>query len=162
VVSLITTFGLQTAAGNGKTIQPGVLEPLRLQLAALPHVNYGHFKKEDPTGADGLSRSHLFLDLPGEVTVRTTSIAHESYPDPSDEYLIRTFMEQYAASDVAGYGKRLRTLRRDFALCSLGKARELRKRLDGRHPGDRVSALFHDRLSTEGRAILLRVLRSRT
>jgi hypothetical protein len=162
VVALIKRFHLDTAAGNGSMIAGADLEPLRVQLAALPGVNYGEYKKDDPTGADGLIRNHPFLDdVHEEITVRYAITSHETYPDPSDDYLIRTLQEQYAASDVAGYGKRLRSLRRDFALCSLGRARELSLRLIARRRGDRVSELFHDRLSTAGRAILLRVLRKR-
>jgi hypothetical protein len=162
IVSLIKTFGLETTAGNGKRISLDALEPLRVQLAALPHVNYGRFKKEDLTGADGLIRKHPFLDhIHEEITVRFASTARETYPDPSDDYLIRTLLEKYTESDVAGYGKRLRALRKDFALCSLGRASQLNKRLAARLRGDRVSELFHDRLSKEGRAILLRVLRAR-
>ncbi len=162
LVSLIKTFGLDTGAGNGKRIGVEVLEPLRVQLAALPHVNYGNFKKDDATGADGLIRNHPFLDsIPQNINVSSHSTAQVTYPDPNDDYLVRTLLEQYAESDVVGYGKRLRTLRKDFALCSLGKAKELALRLAARRRGDRVSELFHVRLSTAGRAILLRVLRQR-
>jgi len=162
VVALIKSFRLDTVAGNGSKIGVTALEPLRIQLAALPGVNYGTFKKDDPTGADGLIRNHPFLaDVHEETSVRSATTSHETYPDPNDDYLIRTLQEQYAASDVAGYGARLRSLRRDFALCSLGRARELSPRLIARRRGDRVSELFHDRLSTAGRAILLRVLRER-
>lgn len=162
MVALIKTHGLDTAAGNGKRIGVDVLEPLRVQLAALPHVNYGSFRKDDVTGADGLIRNHPFLtETPPTVAARSHSTAQETYPDPGDDYLIRTLLERYAASDVAGYGKRFRELRRDFAKCSIVRARELSRRLASRRPGDRVSELFYDRLSTAGSAILLRVLRQR-
>lgn len=162
IVALIKRCRLDTVAGNGCRISQLDLEPLRVQLAALPGVNYGNFKKSDPTGATGLSRSHLFLDgVHEEIAVRYAITAREAYPDPSDEYLIRALQGKYAASDVAGYGKRLRALRRDFAMCSLGRAKLLNSRLSARRVGDGVSELFHDRLSTAGRAILLRVLRNR-
>lgn len=159
---LIKRFRLDTFAGNGSRIGEDVLEPFRVQLAALPGVNYGNYQKDDPTGADGLLKNNPFLNEPYEETsMRSTTTAQESYPDPSDDFLIRTLQEQYAASDVAGYGKRLRSLRSDFARCSLGRAKELSLRLVTRRRGDRVSELFQDRLSTAGRAILLRVLRNR-
>jgi hypothetical protein len=163
VLALNKRFRFDTAAGNGGMVGVSDLEPLRLQLAALPGVNYGDYKKDDPTGADGLTKNNPFLDdVYKDIKVRRTITSHETYPDPNDEYLIRTLLEQYVASDVAGYGKRLRSLRKDFALCSLGRARELKPRLSARRRGDRVSELFHDRLSTAGRAILLRVLGNRT
>jgi hypothetical protein len=161
VVALLKRFRLDTPAGNGTKIGVGDLEPLRVQLAALPGVNYGDFKKDDPTGADGLIRNHPFIHSHNEIPVHERITTRETYPDPSDDYLMRTLFEQYAASDVAGYGKRLRSLRKDFALCSYGRARALLPRLAARRHGDRVSELFHDRLSTAGRAILLRVLRRR-
>ena len=42
------------------------------------------------------------------------------------------------------------------------KPGRLSLRLIARRRGDRVSELFYDHLSTEGRAILLRILRNRT
>jgi hypothetical protein len=153
---------LDTSAGNGARIPSATLENLRRQLAALPSVNYGNFSKEATGVSDGLIRMNLFLSIDEPVSMRSTSVAYESYPDPSDDYLIRTLMETYARTDVRGYGGRLRQLRRDFLYCSLHRARELRIRLPVRKRGDRVSELFHDRLSHGGRAILLRVLALRS
>lgn len=160
VAALVKRHRLDTLAGNGSAIKVVDLEPLRLQLAALPGVNYGQFDKDAPTGADGLIRNHFFLgDLPRDPPpVRVT--ARESSPgtDVSDDHLVDRLLEKYAATDVAGYGARLRALREHFAVCSLGRAKELTGRLAVRRRGDRLSELFHDRLSREGRAILLRVL----
>lgn len=153
---------LDTTAGNGVRIDPATLENLRLQLAALPYVNYGNFSKEATGVSDGLVRTNIFLTSYEPVSIRASSVAYETYPDPSDDYLIRTFLESYAATDVRGYGSRLRQLRRDFLYCSLPRAHELRTRLSGRKRGDQVSELFHDRLSHGGRAILLRVLALRS
>jgi hypothetical protein len=162
VESLVKRFGLEKQSGNGARIKADDVEALRVQLAGLPNVNYGNFKKTDPSGADGLIRNHFFLsESPPDMTMRSTSVAHYPYPDPSDDYLIDTLKVRYAANDVAGYGKRLRELRKDFALCSVGRAKELHRRLTGRLSGDRVSELFYDHLSREGRAILLRVLKGR-
>jgi hypothetical protein len=162
VYAMVKRFHLETAAGNGTRIDLDTLEPLRQQLAALPYVNYGSFKKTDLSGADGLKRMNLFFQgSPEEVSTRSSSVAYETYPDPGDDYLARTLLERYLATDVAGYGGRLRRLRRDFAKCSLGRARELAIRLGTRRHGDRVSELFYDRLSAGGRAILLAVLASR-
>lgn len=162
LVALIKRLGLDTIEGNGKRISASDLEPLRVQLAALPGVNYGAFKKEDPTGADGLLRHNLFIeDIHEEIQVPYKITANESYPDPSDDYLIKKLEEKYSASDVSGYGKRLRTLRTDFLRCTGTRAKELERRLNGRQKGDHLSELFHDRLSTTGRALLLRVLHIR-
>lgn len=161
VFALVKAFRLDTIAGNGANIGELTLEPLRVQLASLPGVNYGSFGKDDPAGADGLAQDHPFLSAREPTTARSASSAHESWPDPTDDYLIGRLQEGYAASDVAGYGGRLRALRKDFALCSLARAIALRSRLATRLRGDRVSELFHDRLSTGGRAILLTVLRNR-
>ena len=160
VLALNKRFGFDTVAGNGGKVGVADLEPLRVQLAALPGVPYGDFDKDDPTDADGLIINNPFLDdTHEEIAVRLTKTSDATYPN--DDYLVRTFQEHHAASDIAGYGKRVKSLRRDFALCSLGRAKELSPRLTARRRGDRVSEWFHDRLSTAGRALLLRVLRNR-
>jgi len=162
IVVLIKANGLETVAGNGKRIGIDVLEPLRLQLIALPGVRYGSYPRSELARADGLKRSFPFPDnTPANITLPDRATAQNPWPDPSDGYLIRTFLERYAASDVAGYGKRFRSLRMDFAKCSLPRARELATRLAVRKVGDRVSELFYDRLSREGCAILLKILRER-
>ena len=149
---------LDTKAGNGVRIPPATLENLRRELVALPYVNYGNFPKEATGISDGLIRMNIFLTTYEPVSTRSSSVSHEAYPDPGDDYLIRTLMETYAKTDVRGYGSRLRQLRWDFLYCSLPRAMELRVRLAVRKRGDRLSELFHDRLSHGGRAILLRVL----
>lgn len=160
--SLVKTTGIDKASGNGARISAATLEPLRVQLAALPHVDYGSYSKEHKDSANGLSRNHMFLtDYREELSTKSSSVAMEPYPDPSDDYLISTLLERYNAADVAGYGKRFRRLRLDFAKCSLGRALALRARLSGRRKGDRVSELFYDRLSTGGQAILLQILAGR-
>lgn len=153
---------LDTRAGNGVRIPAATLETLRRQLAALPSVNYGSYSKEATGVSDGLTCMNIFLSSDDPVSMRQTSVSHEAYPDPSDDYLIAKLMEACASTDVKGYGRRLRELRRDFLYCSLPRARELRIRLPMRKRGDRVSELFHDRLSRGGRAILLRVLALRS
>jgi hypothetical protein len=84
--------------------------------------------------------------------MRSSYSAHEIYPDPSDDYLIDTLKENYSPADVKGYGGRLRRLRRDFLYCSKLRAFTLKNRLSARTRGDRLSELFHDRLSHGGRA----------
>jgi hypothetical protein len=161
VYNLIVAQGLNTVSGNGKHIDVVTLEPLRLQLAGLPDVNYGKFKKEDKSGANGLKRFHLVFESHEEVSMRSSSVAYESWIDPSDDFLSDVFLERYSSTNVRGYSGRIKRLRREFAKCSQGRARELAIRFAGRKKGDRLSELFHDRLATYERNILLAVLRSR-
>jgi hypothetical protein len=155
---------LDTTAGNGVRIPAATLEGLRRQLAALPYVNYGNFSKEATGVSDGLIRTNFFLSTASheQLSMRSSSVSHETIPDPGDDYLIRVLMENFASSDVIGYGGRLRRLRRDFLYCSKPRAAQLRGRLNARRRGDRVSELFYDRLSHGGRAVLLRVLALRS
>ena len=115
-----------------------MLEPLRLQLAALPHVNYGNFKKDDETGANGLKRHHLFLELREEVSMRSSSVAYEPWGDPGDEFLSDIFLERYTATNVRGYSGRIKRLRREFAKRSLPRARELAFRFAARKKDDKL------------------------
>ena len=153
---------LDTTAGNGVKVPSSTLENLRRELVALPYVNYGNFSREATGVSDGLIRMNIFLSTDEPVSMQSSSVSKEAYPDPGDDYLIRTLMETYASTDVRGYGSRLRRLRRDFLYCSLLRAIQLRLRLSVRVRGDRLSELFHDRLSHGGRAILLRVLALRS
>jgi hypothetical protein len=153
---------LDTKAGNGVKIPSATLENLRRELAGLPFVNYGKFNKEATGISDGLIRTNIFLSTDEPLSMRSSSVSKDANIDPGDGYLIRTLMETYASTNVRGYGSRLRQLRRDFLYCSLHRALELRMRLSVRKRGDRLSELFHDRLSHGGRAILLRVLALRS
>jgi hypothetical protein len=148
---------LDSAKGNGAKIPDATLENLRRQLAALPAVNYGTFSKEATDVSNGLLRHYSFLNSEGP-SMRSSYSAHETYPDPSDDYLMDALKENYSPADVKGYGGRLRRLRRDFVNCSKLRAFTLKNRLSVRTTGDRLSELFHDRLSRSGRALLLRVL----
>jgi hypothetical protein len=153
----VRTNKLDTAKGNGAKIPNATLENLRQQLAALPSVNYGSFRKEATDVSDGLLRHYSYLNSDGP-SMRSSYSAHETYPDPSDDYLMDALKENYSPADVKGYGGRLRRLRRDFLYCSKLRTFTLKNRLSVRTGGDRLSELFHDRLSHGGRALLLRVL----
>jgi len=161
VYATVRSFRLDTAAGNGVKIPLPILEGLRRDLIALPEpdVNYSEFSRDARGVSNGLTRTNMFLSagFSEPVLMRQYAVSHETTPDP-DGYLINLLTENYARSDVIGYGGRLRRLRRDFLYCSKPRAAQLRGRLVSRRAGDRVSELFHDRLSHGGRAILLRVL----
>ena len=149
---------LDTKKGNGARIPDATLENLRVQLAALPSVNYGSFTKEATGVSNGLLRQYSFLNTGDGPSMRSSYSAHETYPDPSDDYLMDALKEKYSPGDVKGYGGRLRRLRREFLHCSKLRAFTLKNRLSVRTKGDRLSELFHDRLSHGGRALLVRVL----
>jgi hypothetical protein len=146
---------LDTAKGNGAKIPDATLENLRQQLAALPSVNYGSFSKEAKDVSNGLLRHYSMMNWGDGPSMRSSYSAHETYPDPSDDYLLDTLKENYSPADVKGYGGRLRRLRRDFLYCSKLRAFTLKNRLSVRTRGDRLS---EHRLSHGGRALLLRVL----
>ena len=153
---------LDTAQGNGAKIPDATLENLRQQLAALPSVNYGSFSKEAKDVSNGLLRHYSNMNSGDGPSMRSSYSAQETYPDPSDDYLMDTLKENYSPADVKGYGGRLRRLRRDFLYCSKLRAFTLKNRLSVRTRGDRLSEMFHDRLSHGGRALLLRVLALRS
>jgi hypothetical protein len=99
-----------------------------------------------------------------ETSVSFRNSAKESYPEPSDEYLIRTLGRRYAANDVAGPTARARELTKDFQLGVQPKsplARTLHARLESRKNGDKLSMYFHDHLSTAERTKLLGILKSK-
>jgi hypothetical protein len=154
----VRTNKLDTAKGNGAKIPDATLENLRQQLAALPSVNYGNFSKDAKDVSDGLMRHYSILNSGDGASMRSSYSAHETYPDPSDDYFIDMLNENYSAADVKGYAGRFLRLRRDFLHCSKLRAFTLQNRLSVRTRGDRLSELFHDRLSHGGRALLLRVL----
>ena len=153
---------LDTAKGNGARIPDATLENLRQQLAALPSINYGSFSKEAKDVSNGLLRQYSSMNWGDGPSMRSSYSAHETYPDPSDGYLMDALKEKYSPADVKGYGGRLRRLRRDFLYCSKLRAFTLKNRFSVRIKGDRLSELFHDRLSHGGRALLLRVLALRS
>ena len=153
---------LDTAQGNGARIPDATLENLRVQLAALPSINYGSFSKEAKDVSNGLLRQYSSMNSGDGPSMRSSYSAHETYPDPSDDYLMDALKEKYSPGDVRGYGGRLRRLRREFLHCSKLRAFTLKNRLSGRTKGDRLSELFHDRLSHAGRALLVRVLALRS
>jgi hypothetical protein len=153
--------GLDTPSGNGKHLSAAYLEPLRWQLRTLPGVNYGDFGTTTPTGANGLARKNPFIESSPEPLPTKFSYSERDYLDVTDDYLIGLLLEQFSARDVAGYGGRIRALRRDFALCSPERANELYRRLSVKQPADRLSKLFYERLSHQGCAILVRVLKLR-
>ena len=54
VFDMIKDNGLDTLGGNGAGFSSDKLEPLRVQLAALPGVDYGTYGKYTMAGSDGI------------------------------------------------------------------------------------------------------------
>jgi hypothetical protein len=165
VIATCKANGLDKASGNGKRLEGVQLEALRLLLVALPDVNYGKIDKDELVDADGLYKVtgiKLKLKSVEDVSMRSSSVAYETYPDPSDEYLQRTLQQQMQSGNMRAAADRIIELRNNFARCSAAKAKELYLRLVARKKGDRISELFYGRLSTAGRNLLLIVLKSRT
>ena len=63
VFDLIKARKLDTAAGNNTIMSADDLEPLRVQLAALPGVNYGTFAKDALSGSNGLKDYGIYERL---------------------------------------------------------------------------------------------------
>ena len=57
IVDLIHAKNLHKLEGNGAILTAAELEPLRLQLIALPGVTYGTYGKDVLAGADGVDRT---------------------------------------------------------------------------------------------------------
>ena len=99
-----------------------------------------------------------------EVSTSFRNSSQDSYPEPNDEYLIRTLGRRYAANDVAGPAARAKELTRDFQRGVPPKsplARTLHARLESRKKGDKLSMYFHDHLSTATRTKLLGILKNK-
>jgi hypothetical protein len=161
VVALVKKFKLHLPAGYGARVPEKEIEILRTQMPVLPGDLYKDVKADDPTGADGLRNPYLFTDDPVETSTRTSGVAHETYPDPSDGYLADLLGRRYAKTDVAGYGGRVKELESVFRRVSQPKAINLYVRLSSRLPGDKVSMYFHDHLSTKTRTRMLEILKSK-
>ena len=54
VFDMVKDCRLDSLDGNGAGLDSDKLEPLRVQLAALPGVDYGGYAKDTPAGADGV------------------------------------------------------------------------------------------------------------
>ena len=160
LLKVVTDYKLGTDAGTDARVPAKTLEDLRYGLLALG-TSYRYSAKMKAQSS-GLKRMNPFLTSePEPVSIRSSGISHEAYPDAGDGYLIDVLMEKYSRSNVPGYGARLRRLRRDFLYCSPARAVELHARLMGRRAGDKLSETFYNRLSHGGRVILLKVLTSR-
>ncbi len=106
---------------------------------------------------DPRARGQSLAELRRQLYIPTpvTSFQLES-PDP---VLLPLLAPRYAATDVAGFGGRVRRLEDAFRALDPLQARALLGRLTSRRHGDTLSVYFHDHLSTATRVALLGTLR---
>jgi hypothetical protein len=157
-LKLVTKRGLHLGAYQLVTFTD--VEDLERQLPLLP----GGFYKDDAarrSPGTGLRTVKPFIPTNEPVSVKYQSVEYETYPEPSDGYLVELLGRRYAKDDVAGYGGRVRELEDVFRHLSKGKAIVLYPRLVVRTPGDKISMYFHDHLSTITRMKMLTIVRGR-
>ena len=157
-LKLVQKRGLHLGAYQLVTFKE--VKPLEDQLPSLP----GGFYKDDAnrtTSGTGLRTVKPFIPTNEPISAKYHSAEHETYPEPSDDYLADLLGRRYAKDDVAGYGGRVRELEDVFRHLSKGKAIGLYLRLVARVPGDKISMYFHDHLSTITRTKMLTIVRSR-
>ena len=136
------------------------VDDLKNQMPSLPGDLYKGDESRSSRGT-GLRTVKPFIPTNEPTSVKYHSVAYETYPEPSDDYLADLLGRRYAKNDVAGYGGRVRELDSVFRHLSKGKALGLYPRLMVRIPGDKISMSFHDHLSTITRMNMLAIVRSR-
>lgn len=98
------------------------------------------------------------------VSMKSSSVAYEEYPPPTDYYLQNLFTEAVKSSHSRDRDRISLALMRDFSKGVRSKsqlARELYARFSKRVPTDRISVLFHSTLNPPARTALLEVLKSK-
>ena len=85
----------------------------------------------------------------------------EARPPLTDALLIGILEQRFAATDVAGFGGRVKRLEQIFGTLSRVEAVPLLTRLELRPAGDKVATYFHSHLSTPTKTNLLQILRKR-
>ena len=161
-VTLAKGFNLDTDPGIQRRIKYDDIVPLVKRISQHP----AYLKDQGRLSiADGISKkSRKYLDVPSpesDLNSPDKKTAQEERVPLSDSYLISLLQPRYAADDVAGYGARARKLEGVFRSASIEEAGPLFPRLALRRPGDNVSMLFHDHLSTPTRKKLLQILQDR-
>ena len=81
------------------------VEALKNQLPSLPGGLYTG-KENQVTSGTGLQHVRPFIPTNEPIEVKYQITAHESYPEPSDDYLADLLGRRYAKDDVAGFGGR--------------------------------------------------------
>lgn len=156
-LTLVNQRGL--SKGGYQLVTFKEVEDLKNQLPKLPGDLYKG--KDQVTSGTGLQHVRPFIPTNEPLGIKYQIAAHESYPEPSDDYLVDLLGRRYAKNDVAGFGGSVRELETVFRHLSKGKAIGLYPRLVGRIFGDKISVSFHDILSTATRMKMLEIVRSR-
>lgn len=158
VVDFVKKFKLHTPEGRGKIIPWADYSPLRTELNHLNiYTSITDRQRSDGNGVPVKPHGGRFAD---DGTSFQLS-AHEPFPEPTDEYLLRMLEKRYAANDVAGFGGRVKELEQLFLRTDRVRAKALLPRIETRKPGDKISIAFHDHLSTAERVKLAGILRAR-
>jgi hypothetical protein len=157
VVALAKSYKLHKPEGRGKRIKDEDAAPLLTRLNGLNL--YSSLSPTDMASADGVTPSARgrFADHPASFH----STAHESYPEAGDAEILRLLEMRYRATDVAGFGGRVRKLEDIFRHAEPIRAKSLTQRLHLRNPADRMSVVFHDHLARTTRNSLLGILLTR-
>jgi hypothetical protein len=109
--------------------------------------------------ADGISKKPRPISGPRPLE---TGTLHVPVTPPSlDPYLLPILAQRFDASDVSGYGGRVKKLEEIFGKLEAFYAGPLLARLEVRRRGDKVAEYFHDHLSTATRNKLMGILRDR-
>ncbi len=158
IAAFVRTHKLDKPDGFGATIADADLAPLRPQLNNLNI--YQHLKDHDMSLSNGvLTKPRPLASHPPTAPYRIAQ--NETMPEASDDYIVDVLKKRYAASDVAGYGGRLRELELVFREQRPQRARTRHGRLQSRMAGDPMSQFFHDHLSTSARVRLVAILKNR-
>jgi hypothetical protein len=152
VVALVKKFNLHKPEGRGAVLQLLDYLPLRIEISHLHGAGYDNIPNFQMAYANGPATIRTIVD---------TAVAHEEYPEASDEFLIQTLKTRYRADDVVGYGGRVKLLQQIFEKMDSVRAKVIRQRLLTRRAGDPISIDFHDKLSQATRTALLETLRLR-
>jgi len=157
VTALAKKYKLHKPEGRGKRIRDADATVLMTQLNALNL--YSGLSPTDMSLANGVVPAvrGRFADHPTSFQ----SSAHESYPEAGDIEILRLLEMRYHATDLAGFGGRVRKLEAIFRHTEPIRAKTLTQRLHHRNPGDRMSVVFHDHLARTTRNSLLGILLTR-
>jgi len=156
-VDLVKKFKLHRPEGRGVILQEADYSPLRTELHGLNL--YQSIPVNESAGANGVPVRPQGRFGPDGTSFRSTQ--NIPFPEASDEYLIQMLEKRYAASDVAGFGGRVKELEKNFMRTERIRAKTLLTRFEARIAGDRLSVAFHDHLSTATRIKLVGILRAR-
>lgn len=101
---------------------------------------------------------------PEPVSMKSSSVAYETYPPPTDYYLHNLFAEAVKSSHPRDRERIFLALSRDFTKGVQSKsrlARELYNRFSKRVPTDKISVMFYSTMDPPARTALIEILMSK-